>query len=155
VSWGGGSALSPEGKGEGGSTSSISWTGGASSSASTGGLTATSLTALRTGTYPGAGVPALAQAQAEEQLLSLRFDAHALMSPKESSDLKARQKNMAAGVADKRERSHPDAASNPDEGDLQALAQYPWNQRWKNHPSLSLSMLGRALRIGLTFCNEQ
>mmetsp|Transcript_51765 Transcript_51765/g.108162 ORF Transcript_51765/g.108162 Transcript_51765/m.108162 type:complete len:201 (+) Transcript_51765:826-1428(+) len=82
-------------------------------------------------------MPVLALAQAEEQLLSLRFDVHALMSPKESSDLKARQKNMAAGVGDKRERSHPDAASNSDEGDLQALAQYPWNQRWKNRPSLS------------------
>jgi hypothetical protein len=99
-------------------------------------------------------VPALDRAQAEDQLLSLRFDIHALMSPKESSDLKARQKSLVAGVGDKRERSHPDAASNSDESDLQALAQYPWNQRWKNRPSLSLSMLGRALRIGLTFCNE-
>eukprot|EP00291_Cryptomonas_curvata_P000689 CAMPEP_0172182580 /NCGR_PEP_ID=MMETSP1050-20130122/18478_1 /TAXON_ID=233186 /ORGANISM="Cryptomonas curvata, Strain CCAP979/52" /LENGTH=697 /DNA_ID=CAMNT_0012856041 /DNA_START=843 /DNA_END=2939 /DNA_ORIENTATION=+ len=131
VAAGGGSALSPVGKGEGGGTSS-GWTGGASSLTSTGGLTATSLTSLRTGT-----MPVLALAQAEEQLLSLRFDVHALMSPKESSDLKARQKNMAAGVGDKRERSHPDAASNSDEGDLQALAQYPWNQRWKNRPSLS------------------
>ncbi len=78
---------------------------------------------------------------------------HALMSPKESSDLKARQKNVASGVGDKRERSHP--ANNTDDADLQTLAQYPWNQRWKSRPSLSLSMMGRALRVGLTFCNKQ
>ena len=150
VAAGGGSVFFPEAKGGGGGTSSSGWTGGAlSSSTSTGGLTATSMTSLRTGT-----MPALAQAQAEEQLLTLRFDVHALMSPKESSDLKARQKSMAAGVGDKRERSHPEATSNSDESDLQALAQYPWNQRWKQRPSLSLSMLGRALRVGLTFCNE-
>jgi hypothetical protein len=156
VSAGGSSALSssPEGKGEGSGTSSSGWTGGASSASSTGGLATTPFTTPRADAYPGAGVPVLAQVQAEEQLLSLRFDVHALMSPKESSDLKARQKSMAAGVGEKRERSHPDAASNSDESDLQALAQYPWNQRWKNRPSLSLSMLGRALRIRLTFCNE-
>jgi hypothetical protein len=51
--------------------------------------------------------------------------------------------------------AHPEAANNTDDADLQALAQYPWNQRWKSRPSLSLSMLGRALRVGLTFCNEQ
>ena len=150
----GGSALSPAGTGGGGTIGSSGWTGGASSSSSTGGSATTSSTASHAEASSGAGVPALAQTQAEEQLLSLRFDVHALMSPKESGDLKARQKNAAAGVGEKRERSHPDATSNSDENDLQSLAQYPWNQRWKIRPSLSLSMLGRALRIGLTFCNE-
>ncbi len=148
-------SLPSGGSGGGGSAGSSNWTGGASSSTSAGDVTVPSLTPYHAGACTGAGSHAQAQAQAEEQLLSLLFDVHALMSPKESSDLKARQKNVASCVGDKLERSHLEAASNTDDADLQALAQNPWNQRWKSRPSLSLSMLGRALRIGLTFCNEQ
>ena len=34
------------------------------------------------------------------------------------------------------------------------LATFAWNQRWHTLDSYSLSMYGRFLRIGLTFCNE-
>jgi hypothetical protein len=35
------------------------------------------------------------------------------------------------------------------------LALYPWNQSLRVYPFLSLSMLGRILRITLTFCNRE
>ena len=35
-----------------------------------------------------------------------------------------------------------------------ALAAFPWNQWWPVQPTVSIAMMGRALRIGLTFCTE-
>ncbi len=35
------------------------------------------------------------------------------------------------------------------------MAAYSWNQTLKVYPSLSLSMLGRFLRVALTICNSE
>ena len=90
----------------------------------------------------------------EGQMLTLKFDVYALLTTKESTDFKNRGKFGASAAGSKRELPHPDALETELSGDFMPLATFAWNQRWHTLDSYSLSMYGRFLRIGLTFCNE-
>ena len=53
-----------------------------------------------------------------------------------------------------RELPFPGAADAANASEVLPIAQFPWNQLLQVQPSYSLAMLGRFLRVGLTFCNE-
>ena len=90
----------------------------------------------------------------EGQMLTLKFDVYSLLTTKEHTDFKNRGKFGASAAGSKRELQHPDALETELSGDFMPLATFGWIQRWHTLDSYSLSMYGRFLRIGLTFCNE-
>ena len=87
-------------------------------------------------------------------MLTLKFDVYSLLTTKERTDFKNRGKFGASAAGSKRELQHPDALETELSGDFMPLATFGWIQRWHTLDSYSLSMYGRFLRIGLTFCNE-
>ena len=93
--------------------------------------------------------------EAEKYLASLIFDVKGLLSTKESADLRAKTKMAQAGIGSKRERPYPDAPDVDDDSGSLVLSAYPWNQKWPTRPTISLAMMGRSLRIGLTFCDDK
>jgi hypothetical protein len=93
--------------------------------------------------------------EAERQLDSLRVDTFALISMEETKQNAARVKAAAASPGRKRERAHPDAKGSDDLDELHPLTSFPWNQKVVAVESESLALLGRKLRILLTWCNEQ
>jgi len=93
--------------------------------------------------------------EAERQLDSLRVDTFALMSAEETKQNAARVKAASASPGQKRDRAHPDAKNSDDLDELHPLATFPWNQKMVAAESESLALLGRKLRILMTWCNEQ
>ena len=85
-------------------------------------------------------------------------DTFALMSTEETKQNAARVKAAAASPGRKRERAHgaahPDAKGSDDLDELHQQASFPWNQKVVAVESESLALLGRKLRILLTWCNE-
>ena len=144
----------------GGGTSSAGSVGGSGGASTIGG----SSSAGTVFTGPGLGASGLGRLvghvtesleEAERQLDTLRVDTFALMSSEEIKQNAARVKQALASPGQKRERAHPDAKGSDDLDELHPLASFPWNQRVVAVESESLALLGRKLRILLTWCNEQ
>ena len=90
----------------------------------------------------------------ELQLRTLRVDVQTLLSSTESQALRNRAKYSQPVVGGKRERAHPGDSDESDPDAALPLSAYPWNQSLSVQDSHSLSMLGRMLRVALTFWNE-
>jgi len=137
--------------------SGSSTVGGASSVAGSGagvGAPGSSYSGLSSVSHLGADAARrVRQAACEQDYRGLKYDIYSLLTASENVDQKSRAKYAAPG--DKRERAWE---GDEDVADVDAsatpLARYPWNQSLRVYPSLSLSMLGRILRIALTFCNR-
>ena len=146
----------------GGGTSAASSVGGSSGASTVGGSSsAGSGPMIGTGLGAASGLGQLvghvteSLEEAERQLDSLRVDTFALMSSEETKQNAARVKAASASPGRKRERAHPGAQGSDDLDELHPLASFPWNQRVVAVESESLALLGRKLRILLTWCNEQ
>ncbi len=94
------------------------------------------------------------QAACEQDYFGLKYDIYSFFTASENAEQKTRAKYTVTG--EKRERSW-EGDTEVAEADASALplAVYPWNQSLRVYPSLSLSMLGRILRIALPFCNRE
>jgi hypothetical protein len=150
ITWEGGAwTLRAEALASGSST-----VGGASSAAGSSAVTGalgSSYSGLSSVSHLGADPGRSArQAACEQDYRGLKYDIYSLFTASENVEQKSRAKYAVAGG--KRERAWEGGADVAD-ADITAspLAEYPWNQSLRVYPSLSLSMLGRILRIALTF----
>jgi hypothetical protein len=81
-------------------------------------------------------------------------DVLTLLSEKENAMFRSRAKYTPAVVGSKREQSYPGEADDMDVDLAMPLSAFPWNQTLVVQDSYSLPMLGRMLRVALTFWNE-
>jgi hypothetical protein len=154
ITWEGGAwSLRTEASASGNST-----VGGASSVAGNSAVTGTlgsSYSGLSSVSHLGTGTGRNArQVACEQDYRGLKYDIYALFTTSENVEQKSRSKYAVTGG--KRERAWEGDADDVDvDATASPLAEYPWNQSFRVYPSLSLSMLGRILRIALTFCNRE
>ena len=92
----------------------------------------------------------------ELQLRSFRVDVQALssLSATESQVYRLKAKYLTPSAEFKRKRVHPSDANDADSDVAVPISAFPWNQSLSVQDSHSLSMLGRMLRVALTFWNE-
>lgn len=164
IVWTGNSwSLKPDGAaadagGSGASAAGATGAGRVSLSGGTSGVGTGSTVSMVSGFSPvlhmGVDIDRAAQLHAcEEDYRRLRFDVYSFLTPAENQELKARSKAL---VGTKRERAWDgEEEAAPDAQLLLPLASFPWNQSLKVLSSHSLAMLGRFLRIALTFCTME
>lgn len=96
-----------------------------------------------------------AQRLAEIQVSTLCVDTFALFSAKEIVELRGRNKSASSsGSGYKRERSYPGATDAEEVNHFAVLNEWPWRQQLLEQSSYSFSMLGRMLRLALSFWSE-